>query len=80
MTEMTYGRLDQILKSLGFSSRPLSTGGKAYLHPSEALLTFPPMPEGDEVIPIHRLAVRAVLDGFGIPLPAELAGPTQQAG
>jgi hypothetical protein len=76
---MTYGRLDHILKSLGFTSRPLSTGGTAYLHPSEALLTFPPMPAEDEVIPIHRLAVRAVFEGFGIPLPAELDPPTQRS-
>jgi hypothetical protein len=79
MTGLTYGELDRVLKTLGFSAHAAPRGGKAYTHGSGALVTVPTFPEDDPVLPRHLDAARFVLDLYGIPLPTELAPPTQRS-
>lgn len=80
MIQLTYGRLDQLLRSLGFSVRLSPRGGKGYVHETGALVAVPAFPDDKLVMPHHLLATQVALDGFGIPVPAELAPPTQRAG
>jgi hypothetical protein len=68
-TEVTYGQLDRVLKSLGFSCRLLADDppAKLYEHKaSGAYLTVPPFPDGDNVLDYHLAAARITLDNFGI--------------
>jgi hypothetical protein len=83
MAAMTYGRLDKVLRSLGFTVTILQDGGRtarAYQHPeSGAGITLPKFPDEQEVQAGHLVVVRAILDGFGIPEPLELASRVPRA-
>ena len=54
-TDVTYGQLDKVLRSLGFSRRELKKdpATRVYEHKSGALITIPPFPESDFVLDYH---------------------------
>jgi hypothetical protein len=72
MSSTTYGQLAEILRSLHFSFRGVREKNRVYLHEETgALIVLPDFPPDDEVLPRHLLAVRTVLDAFGIASPHE---------
>lgn len=81
MPEVTYGRLDQVLRSLGFSVRTLAgPKAKVYEHKeSGALIALPILPDGATVLPRHLVAVHAILDAYGITDPTDLALQLERA-
>ncbi|HWG48018.1 MAG TPA: hypothetical protein VN688_34965 [Gemmataceae bacterium] len=82
-TDVTYGQLDRVLRSLGFSCRlaTLDPPSRVYEHKkSGASILLPPFPEGDGVLDYHLIAVRTTLDGFGIADPTAFAAELQKAG
>jgi hypothetical protein len=82
-TEVTYGQLDRVLRSLGFS-RHLVMKDPPAIHfehkESGALITLPPFPEEDKVLDYHLVAVRTILDANGIADPTAFAAELQKAG
>ena len=82
-TELTYGQLDKVLRSMGFSSR-LVQGKPAARHyehkETGAFITVPPFAEIDRVLEHHLVTVRVTLDGFGIADPTAFAAQIQKAG
>lgn len=79
MPGFTYGQLDEMLRSVGFSFRGVHERNKVYLHEgTEALVIFPEFRDDDEVLPRHRLLVRTTLDNYGIPVPGEFAAKLQR--
>ena len=81
--EVTYGQLDKVLRSLGFSCRvaddPPPT--RVYRHKqAETTIMLPAYPESDKVYEIHMLYVRVELDNFGIADPTTFAAKLQKAG
>jgi hypothetical protein len=83
MVEMSYGKLDKVLRSLGFPVKILQDKertARMYDHKqSGAGVTLPQFPDNQRVQPIHLAAVRAILNGFGIPEPLELASHVPRA-
>jgi hypothetical protein len=82
--EVTYGQLDKVLRSFGFSSR-LHTAdpppARVYEHKhTGALITLPPLPEEDKVFEYHLAGIRGTLDNFGIAEPSVFAAKLQKAG
>jgi hypothetical protein len=68
-TEFTYGQLDKVLRSLGFSCRLVEKDPpvRVYEHKETgALLTMPPFPDDDLVLEYHLVTARFTLDQFGI--------------
>jgi hypothetical protein len=68
-TDVTYGQLDKVLRSFGFSCRLLTDDPPArrYEHKeSGALIMIPPFPESDFVLDYHLEAARVTVDRFGI--------------
>lgn len=68
-TDVTYGQLDTVLRSLGFSCRQITHDpppARVYEHESGARLTTPPFPLTDFVYEHHLLAARTIVDLFGI--------------
>ena len=68
-TAVTYGRLDKVLRSLGFSCQRVENEveSRRYEHPqSGAVILLPAFPEGDRVLEHHLVTVRVTLDNFGI--------------
>jgi hypothetical protein len=81
--EVTYGQLDRVLRSLGFSSRMVQGKPPArhYEHKETgAFITVPPFPESDRVLEHHLVTVRVTLDGFGIADPTAFAAQLEKAG
>jgi hypothetical protein len=80
---VTYGQLDKMLRSLGFSCR-LVKGEPAALRyehkESGALISLPPFPKTDPVLPHHLAGARTTLDLFGIADPTVFAAKIQKAG
>jgi hypothetical protein len=71
-TEVTYGQLGKVLRSLGFSCRVLNKepATRVYEHKeSGALITMPPLPMTDFVWEHHPVGARMILDWFGIANP-----------
>lgn len=82
-TEVTYGQLDRVLRSLGFSSRLVQGNPPArhYEHKDTgAFITVPPFAESDRVLEHHLVTVRVTLDGFGIADATTFAEQLQKAG
>jgi hypothetical protein len=85
MTEVTYGRLDQMLHLLGFAVRldkgdALQGDARVYRHgQTGALIILPVFPDEEKALPHHLAAVRATLDNFGIPHPLDLTAEPQRA-
>jgi hypothetical protein len=68
-TEVTYGQLDKVLRSLGFSCQLVKTDPPArrYEHKETgALILIPPFPLTDLVLEHHLVGARTTLDLFGI--------------
>jgi hypothetical protein len=68
-TNVTYGHLDKVLRSLGFSCwlSKEEPPARVYEHKeSGALLTVPPFPMDDFVFDHHLVAARTTVDLFGI--------------
>lgn len=60
MTEVTYRRLEEVLRSLGFSLRLVKEKNKVYHHEGTgAMVVFPELPPDDPVLPRHLLAARS---------------------
>jgi hypothetical protein len=85
-TEFTYGQLDKVLRSLGFSCRLLKgePPARSYEHEeSGALIRMPPYPMTDFVLQHHLVAARTIVDLFGVADPnvfdAELRKTKQRA-
>jgi hypothetical protein len=80
MQQLTYGKLDQLLRGLGFSARVAEDGARVYKHrDTGAGVVLPGYPDTQEVYPWHIGTTRVTLEGFGIPCPTELAEPSQRA-
>jgi predicted RNA binding protein YcfA (HicA-like mRNA interferase family) len=76
---LTYGRLDEALRSVGFTSRTLEGKARIYKHPSGATVILPDSPLDDTVIPHHLVVVRTVLAEYDLPDPMILASKPQPA-
>ena len=82
-TDVTYGQLDKVLRSLGFSCRlvTLEPPARVYEHKQTgARLMLPPFPETDLVLDYHLVAARTILDANGIANPTAFAAELQKAG
>jgi hypothetical protein len=82
-TEVTYGQLDKVLRSLGFSCRPArhEPPGRIYEHKGAgAVIMLPAFPESDKVLEHHLVAVRTELDNFGLADPTAFAAKLNKAG
>jgi hypothetical protein len=79
MTEMTYGRMEEILGSLGFTLRGVEERNKVFEHETGALVIFPVFAPEAPVLPRHLLAVKSVLKAYGIVDPSGFMAYLQQA-
>jgi hypothetical protein len=81
-TDVTYGQLDRVLRSLGFTCRVLKKepATRVYEHESGALITIPPFPESDLVLNYHLEGARKVVDLFGIADPKVFDAKLQKVG
>jgi hypothetical protein len=82
-SEVTYGQLDRVLRSLGFHSRLLNgePPARVYDHKETgASFMIPPFPEGDRVLEYHLVTARFMLDQFGIADPQTFDTKLQKAG
>lgn len=80
MTKITYQRLDEVLRTLGFSYR-LVDRARVYEHdPTGAVIALAHFPDEDEALERHVVAVRAILDAYGIADPLDLDARLQRAG
>ncbi len=82
-TDVTYGQLDRVLRSLGFSCRPAKHDppGRIYKHQQAgAVIMLPLFADGDQVFEHHLVAVRTELDNFGLAEPSVFAAKLQKAG
>ncbi len=80
---VTYASLDQVLRSLGFSSRLVTDEPpptRVYEHPKTgALIMLPALRDSDRVFAYHLASVRGELENFGIADPATFDGQLQKA-
>jgi hypothetical protein len=82
-TEVTYGQLDKVLRSLGFSCRLVKADppARVYEHKeSGAEVVIPPFPESDFVLDYHLVAARTIADLFGIADPKTFDALFRKAG
>jgi len=81
--KITYGQLDKVLHSLGFSCRVIEGDPPArrYEHQETgALVSVPPYPMTDFVLEPHLVAARTTMDLFGITDPSVFDAELQKAG
>ncbi len=81
MSEVTYGQVDRVLRSRGFSRRVATFQTKAAIYehqPTGALVVLPEEPDEARVSPEHLAIVRGTLDVFGIAAPRELETELQK--
>jgi len=82
-TEVTYGQLDRVLRSLGFSCRPAQhePPGRIYEHPEAgATIMLPAYRDSDKVYEHHLAAARVELENFGLADATVFAAKLQKAG
>jgi hypothetical protein len=82
-TEVTYGQLDKVLRSLGFSCRTAQDKPPARIYEhqqSGAVVMIPDFPDDDTVFEHHLVAARGELDNFGVADPSVFAAKLQRAG
>ncbi len=82
-TEVTYGQLDRVLRSLGFSCRPARQDppGRIYEHKETgAMIMLPLFPESDKVYEHHLEAARLEVENFGLADATVFAAKLQKAG
>ena len=81
-TEFTYGQLDKVLRSLGFTCRSVTkrVQSRRYEHKeSGAIILLPAFPMEDSVVDYHLLGVRTTLDGFGVADPTDFDAKLKKA-
>ena len=76
---VTYGRLDEGLRSVGFTCRILEGKARIYKHPRGATVILPDSLLDHLVIPHHLVVVRTVLAEYDIADPLILAPKPQPA-
>ena len=82
-TNVTYGQLDKVLRSLGFSCRLVNADPPARIYKHEetgASFMIPPFPETDFVLDYHLVGARGILDLFGVAAPTVFDAKLQKAG
>lgn len=82
-TEITYGQLNKVLRSLGFVDRPgrRSPPGHIYEHTKTgAVIMIPAFEDDEKVFEHHLVAARAELDNFGLAKPSVFEAKLQKAG
>src|SRR5439155_12760359 len=83
-SEVTYGQLDRVLRSLGFSCRVITDKpppARVYQHQQAGTqILLPAFPLGDRVFARHLITVQGGLDRFGIAHPSGFAAKLQKAG
>jgi hypothetical protein len=82
-TNVTYGQLDKVPRSLGFSCRLVEQDPpvRVYDHQETgASILLPPFPEEDRVLEYQLVTARVTLDEFGIADPTAFAAKLQKAG
>jgi hypothetical protein len=82
-TGVTYGQLNRVLHSFGFSCDWVQGNPPArhYEHKETgAFITMPPLPNNDLVMEHHLVTVRVTLDEFGIADPTAFAARLNRAG
>ncbi len=80
MTEMTYGRMEEVLHNLGFCFRGVEEKNKVFVHePTGALVVFPEFPPENRVLPRNLLAVKSILQAYGIADPVGFTTELQKA-
>jgi hypothetical protein len=80
---VSYGRLDKVLRGLGFSSRLVTEDPQTRLYEhkeSGAWIMLPLLPEEETVLDYHLANVRTTLDGFGIANARTFKNKLQKAG
>jgi hypothetical protein len=82
-TEVTYGQLDKVLRSLGFSCRPVQgePPARRYEHKETgASFLLPAARETDFVLDYDLVGARTILDLFGVADPKVFDAKLQKAG
>jgi hypothetical protein len=82
MSNVTYGTLDKVLRSLGFTSRVLRDQPPArwYEHAkSGAVVSLPVLPPETLAYPHHLAAVQGTLNVYGIADPLDFTAEVQRA-
>ena len=82
-TDVTYGQLDKVLRSLGFTCREVKGDPPARVYDHNetgASITVPRFPKADRVLAHHLVTARFMLDQFGIADPTVFAAKLQKAG
>jgi hypothetical protein len=82
-TQVTYGQLDKVLRSFGFTSRVVNGDPPARVYDHKetgASIMMPPFPDHDRVLEYHLVTARVMLDEFGIADPTAFAAKLQKAG
>ena len=82
MNEITYGALDKVLRSLGFTCRLLreEPAARWYEHAETgATIALPLLPEENQVYAHHLAVVQGTLKMYGIADPLDFAAELQNA-
>ncbi len=82
-TDATYGQLDKVLRSLGYSCRPSKHDppGRVYEHKeSGSIIILPAFDLSKRVYAHHLLTVQTDLDNFGLADPSVFAAELQKPG
>jgi hypothetical protein len=83
-SNVTYGQVDKILRSLGFSCRLIKDDPpptRVYQHKEAgAMIMLPAFPERQKVFEYHLASVRTELDNFGIADPTTFDSKLRKAG
>ncbi|MBY0230701.1 MAG: hypothetical protein K2W96_15550 [Gemmataceae bacterium] len=81
MTNVTFGKLDRMLRGLGFTASDTPTGTRVYQHaPSGAEVYLPRQDAGQLVKPHHVLTAQVALDDFGVLAERDFEARLQTAG
>jgi hypothetical protein len=82
-TDVTYGQLDKVLRSFGFTRHVFERNGKGVRYEHEqtgAQILLPWFPAKDHVLDYHLAAVRGTLDNFGVAEPSVLEAKLKKVG
>ena len=81
-SDVTYGQLDKVLRSLGFSCRSVKEDppGHIFEHKTGAVIMLPALTDSDKVFDYHLVAVRTELENFGLADSTVFAAKLQKAG
>ena len=80
--DITYGQLDRALRAMKLSRRLATDHPPAHVYEHKkygVLFSLPTFPESDRVLDMHFLAVRTLLDQFGIAEPTAFDAELQKA-